>query len=446
MSRKESIPIAVRNATWNKYIGRGLAEGECYVGCGNKIHFSDYECGHIQAEAEGGRVHLDNLRPICSKCNKSIGTRNMKDFMDYYGLICPYPNFGSESGTNLSNSSELINLIDFTEQELTNNLTNNLTINDEYDLPDFNNDNNNLIIPPPLPPKEKESNKQQFKYINDFKRLYEKLSDNEKNICLFELNTNNTEYEYKEKIRNVNFNDQKLQKQNIEILNQFTKSILFELASLVQVSFNTKTKKEQLIYQIFNTLRELKLKLYPETTISTLSEINQKKLQRLDEDHQKYLLDLDSGLNWQNIIDKVDNKEINEKVYKILNRFIKQELVEICEDLKLEASSTELKKDLINKILFSNTRLTKNIIKENYDQFTSHELTQIKSIYNEFSLTKDNNWKELINKLFNDIELVNQILYKLNSDTISIINQEQNININNIQILLKNITDNKIKR
>jgi hypothetical protein len=39
------------------------------------------------SEKHGGKVHLDNLRPICSACNKSIGAKNMEKFMEQYGFV-----------------------------------------------------------------------------------------------------------------------------------------------------------------------------------------------------------------------------------------------------------------------------------------------------------------------------------------------------------------------
>ena len=40
-----------------------------------------WECGHIISEANGGNLDTDNLKPICSGCNKSMGSKNMDDYM-----------------------------------------------------------------------------------------------------------------------------------------------------------------------------------------------------------------------------------------------------------------------------------------------------------------------------------------------------------------------------
>ena len=41
----------------------------------------DFECGHVKAKTNGGKNSVENLRPICGICNKSMGTNHMYDFM-----------------------------------------------------------------------------------------------------------------------------------------------------------------------------------------------------------------------------------------------------------------------------------------------------------------------------------------------------------------------------
>ena len=33
----------------------------------------DFESGHNIPESKGGTLNIDNLRPICAKCNRSMG-------------------------------------------------------------------------------------------------------------------------------------------------------------------------------------------------------------------------------------------------------------------------------------------------------------------------------------------------------------------------------------
>lgn len=54
--------------------------GECYTGCKSEITIFNFECGHIISVKEGGSNMIDNLKPICGACNKSMGAGNMAEF------------------------------------------------------------------------------------------------------------------------------------------------------------------------------------------------------------------------------------------------------------------------------------------------------------------------------------------------------------------------------
>ena len=81
--KRASLPSAVRMAVWNKHFGREAGVGECYC-CGEQIFQQAFECGHVLAAAKGGSDAVDNLRPLCSICNKSQGDDHMDDFMSVY--------------------------------------------------------------------------------------------------------------------------------------------------------------------------------------------------------------------------------------------------------------------------------------------------------------------------------------------------------------------------
>ena len=80
-----NIPQAVRNAVWLKYMGE-VHSGKCYCCKLETISKGVFECGHVISDKNGGKITLDNLRPICSLCNKSMGTRDMNEFIKEYGL------------------------------------------------------------------------------------------------------------------------------------------------------------------------------------------------------------------------------------------------------------------------------------------------------------------------------------------------------------------------
>jgi len=86
IKKKETIPKIVKNNVWHTYIGRSITECECLLGCGDMISQIHFDCGHVVAEAKGGKVTVENLRPICGTCNKSMGTNNMLEFIDKYEL------------------------------------------------------------------------------------------------------------------------------------------------------------------------------------------------------------------------------------------------------------------------------------------------------------------------------------------------------------------------
>lgn len=82
MSR--TIPKSLRILVWNTYIGEGRGTWKCL--CGTTISQQTFECGHVIAASKKGETNLENLRPICSTCNKSMGAKNYYDFVVQMGL------------------------------------------------------------------------------------------------------------------------------------------------------------------------------------------------------------------------------------------------------------------------------------------------------------------------------------------------------------------------
>jgi len=73
--KKKKINAALREQVWLHRIGRHF-ETKCYVTwCLNKITITDFQCGHDIPESKGGQTTLENLYPICSRCNSSMGDR-----------------------------------------------------------------------------------------------------------------------------------------------------------------------------------------------------------------------------------------------------------------------------------------------------------------------------------------------------------------------------------
>jgi len=82
---KEKIPASVKNTLWSKHFDNSI-QGNCQCCKTEVISKNNFDCGHIISEKNGGKVHLDNLKPICRSCNSSMGTTNMNDFMTKYGF------------------------------------------------------------------------------------------------------------------------------------------------------------------------------------------------------------------------------------------------------------------------------------------------------------------------------------------------------------------------
>jgi 5-methylcytosine-specific restriction endonuclease McrA len=80
---RKSIPKTLKNDVWDKYISRKKGIGQCYC-CKKTIDSKNFECGHVLAVAKGGKTILQNLRPICGVCNKSMGTENLQQFKKKY--------------------------------------------------------------------------------------------------------------------------------------------------------------------------------------------------------------------------------------------------------------------------------------------------------------------------------------------------------------------------
>jgi hypothetical protein len=70
--KKANIPKAVREQVWLREFGR-VYDHSCHVRwCQNMISVFDFQVGHDQPESKGGTLDLDNLRPICARCNASM--------------------------------------------------------------------------------------------------------------------------------------------------------------------------------------------------------------------------------------------------------------------------------------------------------------------------------------------------------------------------------------
>lgn len=70
--KKEKIPAALREQVWIQKSGRVFEKKCSIVWCENNITVFDFQCGHNIPESKGGKTTLENLIPICSRCNLSM--------------------------------------------------------------------------------------------------------------------------------------------------------------------------------------------------------------------------------------------------------------------------------------------------------------------------------------------------------------------------------------
>jgi len=80
-ARKATISKVMRANVWDFYIGEEKGIAKCLCCDRSEITQFQFECGHVISEYNGGDTTLENLRPVCSMCNKSMGKMNMDEFI-----------------------------------------------------------------------------------------------------------------------------------------------------------------------------------------------------------------------------------------------------------------------------------------------------------------------------------------------------------------------------
>jgi hypothetical protein len=97
---KTQADKSLRMNVWDKFIGEDKRTGNCLCCNIRKISCDNFEAGHIIAVANEGSTTIENLRPICTQCNKSMKTKNMDKYIEecgyerhenWYGIGVPIP-------------------------------------------------------------------------------------------------------------------------------------------------------------------------------------------------------------------------------------------------------------------------------------------------------------------------------------------------------------------
>lgn len=82
-SERKGIGKSMKIAVWDRYFGDKL-RGKCLC-CGvQEITRDDCEMCHIISVADGGETTVNNLKPGCKDCNRSMGTMNFDDYKREY--------------------------------------------------------------------------------------------------------------------------------------------------------------------------------------------------------------------------------------------------------------------------------------------------------------------------------------------------------------------------
>jgi hypothetical protein len=84
--KKKSIPLTLKRKVWDYWIGESVGKTKCPCCKLSDITQMNFSCGHIVPESQGGALTVQNLKPICSSCNSSMGTQHMQEFIAKYGL------------------------------------------------------------------------------------------------------------------------------------------------------------------------------------------------------------------------------------------------------------------------------------------------------------------------------------------------------------------------
>jgi 5-methylcytosine-specific restriction endonuclease McrA len=99
--RKANIPKALREQVWLETFGK-VYEHSCHIEwCSNIINVFDFHVGHDIPESKGGTLTIDNLKPICARCNLSMG--------DNY-TIGEWQNFKQNTGNVIPNTESNIDI------------------------------------------------------------------------------------------------------------------------------------------------------------------------------------------------------------------------------------------------------------------------------------------------------------------------------------------------
>jgi hypothetical protein len=75
-----SMPKTLKQQVWDKRFGADAGTGKCYCCKYTTIRMDDFQAGHVTARSKGGSTTIDNLEPICARCNNDMKTMNLYEY------------------------------------------------------------------------------------------------------------------------------------------------------------------------------------------------------------------------------------------------------------------------------------------------------------------------------------------------------------------------------
>lgn len=74
------MPKTLKQQVWDKRFGADAGTGKCYCCKYTTIRMDDFQAGHVTARSKGGSTTIDNLEPICARCNDDMKTMNLYEY------------------------------------------------------------------------------------------------------------------------------------------------------------------------------------------------------------------------------------------------------------------------------------------------------------------------------------------------------------------------------
>ncbi len=79
--KKQKISNIFKRQCWNHWVGEHVGKIICPCCKLTEISQLNFSCGHIISESKGGKLIVENVRPICSNCNSSVYIDNLTDYI-----------------------------------------------------------------------------------------------------------------------------------------------------------------------------------------------------------------------------------------------------------------------------------------------------------------------------------------------------------------------------